>query len=236
MLGNAWITPREDYTRTVSDNALVMTSEFTSLCAHAMPYLTFRELVTEVMSPLLNVLSILPVKQKAVIQFVSEPYPDDWKRTWHLRFSMFYWLLVFLRNPYQWFWPGTYERHLWANRRMKGPTFWANLRVALWEEDESEGDPEVEEAQLEDLELSMQSIHCPFRFLDMHALGICQRKSTDFGHEALETISRTSLGETVCVVERRALDILPSRLHSPTSARKAALGGDSEPARGFGWR
>ncbi|MCI5065564.1 hypothetical protein MRY87_07565 [bacterium] len=193
MLGGAWMEVREDYTRTVPDTSTVMVSEFRSLCAHAMPYLTFNELVMEVMAPLLNVLSLLPVEQNAVVQFVVKRFPDDPKRNFYLRMSMWYWLSVFIRNPYQWFWPGTYERHLWGNKRMKGPMFWASLRVGLWSEDLSEGDPEIEQAQLAALEHSMDCIHCTFRFLDMHALGITARVGTKTGLEALPPLQERHL-------------------------------------------
>ncbi|MCB0331511.1 MAG: hypothetical protein KDD70_17690, partial [Bdellovibrionales bacterium] len=193
MLGGAWIAPREDYTYQVSDNAVILGSEFTSLCAHAMAYLTYHELVCEVMSPLLNVLSLLPVEQHCIIQFVVSAYPDDAKRNFEMRLSMFWWLLVYLRNPYQWFWPGTYERHLWANKRMKGPMFHTNLRILLWEEDRSGGDPDIEREQLESLELSMESLHCPLRYQDMHALGICKRDKTFIGPKTLEPFQKREL-------------------------------------------
>lgn len=187
------IAPRTDYTRCVPEDAVVLASDFGSLCSHVMPYLTFKQLMTDVLSPLTHILTLLPARQRCILQFVLQPYPDTARRNFRMRMSMYHWLTVFLRNPYQWFWPGTYERHLWGNARMKEHLFHANFRILLWEENQHHGDSAIEKEQLDSLELSMQTINCPLRYLDMHALGICARQATHYGLAALKPFQDRAL-------------------------------------------
>lgn len=190
---NSRIHRREDYTQYVPEDAVILASDFGSLCSHVMPYLTFKQLMTDVMSPLVHILTLLPARQRCILQFVLQPYPDTAHRNFRMRLSMYHWLTVFLRNPYQWFWPGTYERHLWGNARMREHLFHANFRILLWEENQHQGDSAIEQEQLNSLELSMETINCPLRYLDMHALGICARQATHYGFAALKPFQDRAL-------------------------------------------
>ncbi|NBW41763.1 ATP-binding protein [bacterium] len=221
------IQQREDYTKDIPEDAVLLASDFGSLCSHAMPYLTFRQLMVDSLSPMVNLLTLLPPTQQCVIQFVLKPYPDTPLRNFHMRLSMYHWLSVFIRNPYQWFWPGTYERHLWGNARMKEHLFHANLRILLWEENRHHGDKDIESQQREALELSMQAIHCPLRLLDMHALGICARKKTKFDRSALVPFQERRLSKPFVLTSNEVASFyhpVPIRQHPHVKHFLSAIG------------
>ena len=193
MLPSCRIEPREDYTRSVPEDAVILASEFSALCSHVMPYLTFKQLMTDTMSPLMNVLTLLPPQQRCVFQMVLKPYPDTAERNFRLRLSMYRWFSAFLRNPHQWFMPGLYERRLAAEARMKEHLFHANVRILLWEENRHGGDAEIEQQQHDSLELSMQTLQCPLRYLNMYSFGICDRKKTRYDRAALKPFQERAL-------------------------------------------
>jgi hypothetical protein len=76
---------------------------------------------------------------------------------------------------------------------MKEHLFHANFRILLWEENRHQGDAVIKQEQLDSLELSMQTINCPLRYLDMHALGICARQATQYGSAALKPFQTRAL-------------------------------------------
>lgn len=180
IVPSAQIKREEDFTQRVKESDYVLTSEVTAAQELYMPFLTFQNIQSEIMSPNLNTLSILPVKQRIIIQYVAQPYPDTWRRALHMRLSRFKWLTKYVRTPWRWCWNGAWAMQKFGGIRMTLPMFWMNMRIAVIQEPE---DGLSEEGARAEMDLSMNAVRLSLRYLDFMFHGVLSERKRAFGYE-----------------------------------------------------
>lgn len=203
MLPTADIVEIPDFTDVARDSDCIVVAELKPKELPILPFLTYEERAYDCVSPLLNILSVLPPENHCIVQWVLQAIPDDTVLNFRARLQMYEWLSSFPFRPLYWFKPGVMEKFKeGVPKKIELPLFRANLRVAIIAPMDEEIDPEervrVEKRTKENLKASIVGL----KFYHNTNMGSLKKPRIATGIDALAPVQERDLSKPFMLSSR----------------------------------